>query len=146
MEKLAGEAIERSAEEILNIFINNYVLKYAYIKSPQEYERTNEFARSWEWTPLKKEFVRISKEMFYDYEKNMPTFNMKKFQHGSKYSSPEDVRNNLMEILNTREASRLWLSVTREEPYWDKFISDMFGGMLEKIITKNFKKVGFTKI
>jgi len=146
MEKAANDALEDSASEILNVFINQYVLKYAYIKSPQQYERTNEFVKSWDWTPTKRELFKLSKEMFYDYEKNMPTFNMKKFQHGSKYSSPEDVIHNLMDILNTKNASSLWLSVTRDAPYWDTFINDMFGGTLDKIITKHLKKAGFVKI
>ena len=147
MEKLATEAVEEATKEILDIFKREYVLKYVYIDNPREYERTNEFLNSFEWTTLRKISNVIVTEMFYNPD-NLPTFNADKFQHGSRFSTPEDVRDNLMHILNKKGySSSLWLSVYRDTPYWDEFIKDMFsGGELDKIITKHFVAKGFSKI
>lgn len=147
MEKLVTEALEDATDEILEVFKKEYVLRYAYIDNPREYERTNEFLDSFGWTTLRKISNTIVTEMFYNPD-NLPTFNPDKFQHGSKYSTPEDIRDNLMHILNKKGySSNLWLSVYRNTPYWDKFITDAFsGGLLDRILTKHFKARGFTKL
>lgn len=143
---LAEEALEEIAEEVLDLFKKEYISRYAYISNPQLYERTMQFRESWKWTELKKFVKTLSKEMYYD--PSGMTFNPEKFQHGSKYSTPPDVRDNLMDILNKKGySSSLWLSVYRETPYWDRFIADMFqGGALDKIIDKHFRSKGFIRI
>jgi hypothetical protein len=147
MEKAAREALEGATKEILEVFKKEYVLKYAYISNPKKYERTMEFLNSWEWEDIKKAFKSLSTVMFYNPDL-MHTFDPDRFIHGSKYSSPPDVRDNLMDILNKKGfSSSLWLSVYRDTPYWDKFIQDMFkGGLLDRILTKHFSKVGFRKV
>jgi hypothetical protein len=69
------------------------------------------------------------------------------FVHGSSFSRPNDVRDNLMDILNkSGRSSKSNLSVYRPAPYWDVFILAMFqGGKISQIISQEMKKAGFTK-
>lgn len=145
MEKLAKEALEKITDRVLEIFKRDYILKYAYIDSPKMYERTMEFEKAWDFTSLKKEINRISTELWYDSSKLITFEPEKKFIHGSKYSSPPDVRDNLPAILEGKRSS-LWMSVERRVKFWEAFINEMFDrGTLDKIITEEFKAVGFTK-
>ena len=148
MEKLVDEALEDASDEVIEIFKKDYILKYVYIDNPKMYQRTNDFLNAWNWTPIKKEINKISKEMWYN--PGMMSSNIDLYQHGSVYSRPPVVIASLMEILDKAgRSSSLWLSngVDRKEPYWKKFIEDMFkGGMLDKILAKHFSKRGFVKI
>ena len=147
MQKLAGEALEAVADRVLTEFQRDYVAKYAYTDSPAMYQRTYDFLRAWDWTPLKKELMRLSKEMWYNPGK--VDANIDKYQHGSIYSTPEIISASLMKILNKAgRSSSLWLSngVDRKEAYWEKFLEDFFaGGKLERIIFQEFSKRGFTR-
>lgn len=147
MQKLAGEAIEAAADRILTEFQRDYIAKYAYTDDPKMYERTHDFLRSWDWTPLKRELMKISKTMWYNPGKM--GYDIDKFQHGSVYSTPPVVITSLMDILNKKgRSSSLWLSngVDRKEAYFDKFLEDFFaGGKLERIIFQEFTKRGFTR-
>lgn len=148
MESLAGEAIEKATDRILTEFQRDYIAEYVYINNPKMYERTFDFVRAWDWTPIRKEMNKISTTMWYNAGKM--DYNIDKFQHGSIYSRPEVVIASLMEILDKKgRSSSLWLSngVNRKEAYFQKFIKDFFeGGKLNKILSEEFKKVGFTKI
>lgn len=145
MEKLAGEALEDASDEVLEIFKRDYIMGYAYIDDPQQYERTFEFKESWIFTDLKKQANVLLKELWYNPEK-MKTFDPDRFIHGSKYSTPNDVRDNLPAILEGKQSS-LWLSVSRKGKFWDEFIQEMFSrGELDKILTKHFSKKGFVRI
>ena len=148
IEKLAEEALEKIADRVLTEFQRDYIAKYVYIDSPKMYQRTFDFLRAWDWTPVKKEIMTLSKTMWYNPGKVSPDID--KYQHGSIYSRPEIVISSLMDILNKQgRSSSLWLSngVNRKEAYFDKFIEDFFdGGRLEKIITQEFSKRGFKKV
>jgi len=109
------------------------------------YDRTNEFSDAWNFTKLKKTATKLSKELWYD-PSYIKTFDIDKFQHGSKYSTPNFVGSNLPAILESKQSS-LWLSVSREEKFFQKFLKDMLdGGQLEKIITRHFVSGGFRKV
>lgn len=85
------------------------------------------------------------KELWYDPTK-LKTFDPDRFIHGSKYSSPNDIRDNLPAILEGKQSS-LWLSVPRKGKFWEEFIQEMFSkGELDKILTKHFSKRGFVRI
>lgn len=145
LEKLAGEALNDASDEVLEVFKNNYIMGYAYIDNPREYERTFEFKESWEFKDLKKEANSLLKELWYN-PNNMKTFNPDKFIHGSRYSKPNDIRDNLPSILEGKRSS-LWLSVDRKGKFWEEFIKKMFdSGELEKILTKHFSKRGFIRV
>jgi len=145
MEKLAGEALEDASDEVLEIFKRDYIMGYAYIDNPKEYRRTFEFKEAWNFTDLKKQANTILKELWYDPAK-LKTFDPDRFIHGSKYSSPNDIRDNLPAILEGKQSS-LWLSVPRKGKFWEEFIQEMFSkGELDKILTKHFSKRGFVRI
>ena len=139
-----GNALEDITDEVLEVFLEDYIWKFAYIDDPQKYQRTNQFADAWEFTDLKRHAYTVSKELFYN-EAKLTTFNPRKFQHGSKYSSPPDVRNNLPAILEGKRSS-LWISVERKVKFWERFIDDMISkGELTKIIDKHFRKIGLVR-
>lgn len=141
------QILDAITERVIRIFKNEYILKYVYIPNPKMYERTMNFLDAWEWTPTKKQGARIIREMFYN--PDVVKANIPKYQHGSIYSTPEDVSHLLMEILDKRgRSSSLWLSngVNRKEAYFKKFIADMLsGGELSKIMDEEFIKRGFIK-
>jgi hypothetical protein len=155
LEKIAEEAIEATADEVLEIFRRDYILKYVYeshmpnqVYHNKTRKATFEFRDAWEWTMLKKVANTLMKELWY----NPATLghDITTYLHGSKYSSPEDVRENLMDILNkTGRSSRLWLSSTAVRPvaYWDKFLSDMVdSGKLKTILDKQFSNRGVSRL
>lgn len=145
MEKLAGEALEDASEEVLSIFKNKYIMGYAYIENAKQYSRTFEFREAWDFTALKKQANTLFKELWYN-PSEMKTFDPDRFIHGSKYSSPPDVRDNLPAILEGKRSS-LWLSVDRKGKFWQEFLKGMFdSGELNRIMTKHFSKRGFVKI
>lgn len=151
MEQKASEALERVAKRVIDIFKKDYILKYVYTDNPKQYTATFDFLNAWNWTPLKKEITKISKEMWYNPDLMFHSdISDGKYQHGSKYGSPPLAIKELMEILDkTGRSSSLFLSngVNRKGAYFKEFENDMFGGgMLEKIITEEFSKVGFVKI
>jgi len=145
MERLAREALEKVVEDVLEIFKRDYIMGIAYIKNPKEYTRTMEFAEAWDFTPIKSNVLSLVTELWYDPSK-MKTFDPDRFIHGSKYSSPPDVRDNLPAILEGKRSS-LWISVDREKQFWQEFMVEMFGnGTLDSIITRRFKEKGFEKV
>lgn len=146
MEEAAQKTLTGISSEVLKIFQEEYLKKIAYTKNPTIYQRTNQFFEAWDFTEVKKALNILSTELWYNSDK-LRDFDPETFVHGSKYSSPPDVRDNLQDILNKAGySSSLWLSVKRAVPYWDTFIIDMFnGGQLEKIISKHFNANGFRK-
>ena len=66
MQKLAGEALEAVADRVLTEFQRDYIAKYVYTDSPSLYQRTYDFVRAWDWTPLKIELMKLSKTMWYN--------------------------------------------------------------------------------
>ena len=145
LEELIGEALDDTAEEVLELFLTKYIDKFAYIKNPKEYSRTLEFRNSWEFSDLKRVAMSLSRELWFN-PANMKTFNPKKFQHGSKYSSPNDIRDNLPAILEGKRSS-LWISVERKVKFWEKFVEDMIDrGKLERIITRHLSKRGIRRV
>jgi hypothetical protein len=145
MEKLATEALEKVVEDVLEIFKRDYIMGMAYIKNPKEYTRTFEFSEAWDFTPIKSSLLSLVTELWYDPSK-MRTFDPDRFIHGSKYSSPPDVRDNLPAILEGKRSS-LWISVDREKQFWQEFMVEMFSnGKLDSIISKRFREKGFEKI
>lgn len=156
IEQQARKAIEAATEEVLDIFKEKYIQKMVYDshKVNARYhddtmEPTGQFKRAWMWTAISKVLNTLSTEMFYD-----PTLlrhDSSTFLHGSKYRKrgsiwSEDARETLMDILNKEgRSSSLWLSVSRPEAYFDRFIEDMFdNGELNRILTKHFTAHGFT--
>jgi hypothetical protein len=103
-----------------------------------------EFYNSWEWTQIRKLTDSLVTELWYN-PANM-SFDMDTFLHGSRYSSPNDIGENLPAILEGKQSS-LWLSVNRPIKFWQQFIADLFsGGKLDQIITKHFVSRGFQKV
>ena len=144
LEEQTAGAINDTADEVLDLFLKDYIEKFAYIDNPKMYDRTMEFKNSWEFSDLKKSAMSISRELWFN-DSKMTTFDTSKFIHGSIYSTPRDVRSNLPSILEGKR-SKLWISVERRVKFWEKFISDMFsGGKLEQILNKHFSKRGFVK-
>jgi uncharacterized phage-associated protein len=150
MEERATEALEKIAGRVLEIFKKDFVRKLVYQShgTNKVYKPTYEFEKAWQWTPLKKQVMTLSKEMYYN-----PigmTLDRDNFIHGSNFpkSSPSDARKNLADILNkSGKSSSLWVSVSRPVPYWDVFILAAFqGGMLSKIVNEEFTKVGFKRV
>ena len=151
MEEAAREALEAVTEEVLRLFKSAYIRKYVYgshgkniVYYDGSRKPTYEFEDAWVWTEIKKQLKSLVTTMWYD-PSNMK-FHMNTFLHGSKYSTPPDVRDNLPAILEGKQSS-LWLSVYRPIKFYEKFIEDMFDkGELEKIIIKHFEANGFKKI
>lgn len=148
MGELAEEAIQSASKEILELFQEDYLKDIVFNShgANKMYNRTNEFYESWDFSKIKKTLNVISTELWYNPSKM--SFDPQNFVHGSIYSSPEDVRDNLMDILNkSGYSSTLWLSVSRSLPYWTTFIMKMFsGGELERIVDKHFKAKGFVRV
>lgn len=153
IEQQARKAIEGATEEILKIFKEDYIKKMVYNshgKNVSYYngtgKATGEFENSWNWTDIKRVVNSLVTSLFYN--PDLLSHDSPTFLHGSKYSSPEDVRENLMDILNKEgRSSSLWLSVSRPQAYFDEFISSMFDdGELDKILTKHFLANGFTRV
>lgn len=155
VEKAVEEALEAITAEVLVIFKRDYVMKYVYeshmpnVKYHNNTRKpTYEFLEAWDWTALRKKVNSISKELWFDSSKL--SHDEPSYLHGSKYSTPEDVRDKLMDILNKAgRSSSLWLSSTAIRPvaYWDKFLDDFIdGGEMDRIITKHFASKGFVKV
>lgn len=155
MEKLLREVLDGITKEVIDIFKEKYIRRYVY-SSPDSHgpnkmyhggtrKPTYEFEGAWSWTPIKKQLETLSTEMWFNPSKL--TFDDSTFRHGSIYSTPEDVRASLMDILNKEGySSSLWLSVKRKEAYWNKFLEDMFSsGELGRIVSKHFLSKGFTQ-
>jgi hypothetical protein len=86
---------------------------------------TGEFFNSWELGAIVKSMPAITRELFQNWESM--TFNRDKFLHGSKYSNPNDVREDLANILNRNAdpSSSLWIAV-KIKPFWDLWLNDLF--------------------
>jgi len=145
IEKKFAKALETIADDVLKIFKADYIDKFAYIKNPKMYERTGEFREAWLFSPLKKQLMTLSKELYYDPSK-LKTFKPETYIHGSLFSNPNDIRETLPSILEGKQSSA-FLSVSRTIKFWDWFVGAMIhGGQLEKIITKHMSSAGFRKI
>jgi hypothetical protein len=151
MEKLVIEALSDATEEILDLFKKSYLKRYVYDSHGKNVsyhdgsgKPTYEFLESWEWSQIKKATNSLVTELGYHPEKM--SFDMDTFLHGSRYSSPNDVRENFPAVLEGKQSS-LWLSVNRPIKFWQQFIADLFsGGKLDQIITKHFVSRGFQKV
>ena len=146
-EKDIEKALNKVTVEVLKIFQNEFIRKYAYYnegKNKNYYDKTGEpsweFYKAWQWTSLKKMINSLVTELWYN-----PAgveFEMSKFKHGSKFSSPVNVSANMPAILEGKQSS-LWMSVPRKGKFWELFIEEMFdGGKLEKILIQKFQEVG----
>jgi hypothetical protein len=143
--------MQDATEEILAIFQRDYVRKFVYGSHGKNVsyhdgsgKPTMEFYNSWEWTQIRKLTDSLVTELWYN-PANM-SFDMDTFLHGSRYSSPNDIGENLPAILEGKQSS-LWLSVNRPIKFWQQFIADLFsGGKLDQIITKHFVSRGFQKV
>lgn len=141
------KALRAVTEDVLQRFRKDYIRRYVYEShSPNKvYKPTFEFELAWDWTQMIRTVKSISTELWYDSNK-VQTFDPKRFIHGSKYSSPNDVRDNLPSILEGKRSS-LWVSVSRPVKFWQQFISFMIqGGAMNKIVEKHFVAAGFTRI
>ncbi len=145
MEAKVGEALEKVADRVLERFKKDFLepLVFKSHDANKFYRRTGDFENAWNWTAMKKQAMTLSKEMWYD--PRLMEFDPNDFTHGSPWGG--DARETLMDILNrSGYSSSSSLSVKRPAPYWDVFILAAFqGGLLDKIITEEFKKVGFIK-
>lgn len=147
LEKEIEKAFEGITDEVMSLFKRDYIRKLVYEshgKNAKYYNGTRsptyQFMDSWVWSNIKKQANTLVRELYYNPD-NMD-FDMPTFLHGSRYSKPNDIRNNLPAILEGKQSS-LWLSVSRPQKFWEVFISDMFsGGKLENIIIKHFKSLG----
>ena len=151
MESAATEAMEAIADIVLEKFKNDYLMRYVYLDHEPNvmYQDSFEFRDAWNWTPIRKETMTLAKEMWYN--PGMLLFDMDSFKHGSLYSTPPDARAGLMDILNKEgRSSSLWLSSTSEgrtHAYWTEFIDSFVeSGDMERIVTAEFEKRGFTRI
>jgi hypothetical protein len=128
-------------------------MKYAYYNQGDNKmyhdktgEPTYDFYKAWNWTQLRKQLNSIVTELWYD--SSGVNYNRDTFRHGSKYSRPNDISDNLPAILEGKQSS-LWMSVSRKGKFWELFISEMFdGGTLEKILISELRSAGLnvTKI
>lgn len=152
MEKLAGEAIEKATIRILNK-LKEQIHKDVYTEPNLWYERTGEFESAWLWSDVKKSVNSIVAELSYN-PKGMKYIG-KDWIHGNPGRSAVE---NLADILNLAfnnykngYTSNLKFGGKHfshfRRPYWNNFIEKMFtDGGLDKILSEEFKKVGFTKV
>jgi hypothetical protein len=121
----------------------------------KEYRRTGEFKESWSMDKSNGfspsiTGVEIDNKLFYDPSNtNMPTVDLDNFQHGSQLSG--DVRLALAEIINEGKAGPFfdfthpppyWWKSPR--PFWDIFIGMLDGGLVFKLIEKEFTNLGIS--
>lgn len=150
-EESIRRAIENTTKEVLGIFQKKFIMKYAYYNSGKNEryfdetgEPTWEFFQAWNWTPVEKKINRIVSELWYN-----PAgveHIRSKFKHGSKYSRPEDVSENMPAILEGKQSS-LWLSVPRRGKFWELFITEMIdNNKLGNILKKELKSQGLNII
>lgn len=147
VESKAQIAIGKATKRILEDFKKEFIDRIVYNSHGRNafYKPTNEFRDAWEWTEISMKANMLVTELYYN--PSGMSFNAERFIHGSSWSKPPDVRDNLMDILNKRGlSSSANLSVSRPAAYWDIFIWSLFrGGMLSKILNEELKAVGFTK-
>ena len=141
MEQKLTLVLNNAAEEILEEF-KDYVQKYVYDNhgdnSVYDNPKGQEFKNNWEWTPIRKQALELSKTMFFNWEElsNRPDYfkddpyNGKVYGiHGSMVRDEDrDVRKYLPAILDKPLASSSGISVFRPQQYWKMFTQDMFNG------------------
>lgn len=146
---MVRKAIEQTTEKVLDLFQKKYLMKFAYYAGgnntryhDETGEPTWEFYKAWDWTPIRKKINSLVTELWYD--SSDVNYEPVGFAHGSKYSNPHDVSENLPAILEGKQ-SRLWMSVPRRGKFWQEFIADMFdGGKLDKMLRAELKAAGLT--
>ena len=150
IEDAARRTMEDSAKEILKLFKEKYVEKFAYVNGkPVKYPRAFEFRDAWIWGDIEKHATVLSMEMFNDWARmSKPSPRGKSpFRHTTFTSSstgwPDDSRPQMASYLNNLNTS-VWLTGNRAGGYWTKFIqSELDSGGLKRIIDKHARKYGF---
>ncbi|MCK5342478.1 MAG: hypothetical protein KAR20_03690 [Candidatus Heimdallarchaeota archaeon] len=145
IESAARRVMESAAKEILSVFKNQYVRKYAYVQGPTQYHNPNgqEFLEAWEWDEIKKVSGMLSMTMFNNWMKMTPGSRAAgDFVHSSYSKSyPDDTREYLAQWLDELKSP---ISGHRTGKYWVKFISEMLeSGKLKRIIDKHARANGF---
>lgn len=151
LEAKVREAIEKTTTKVLDIFQKKFIIEYAYYnrgKNKRYFDETGEptweFYRAWNWTPVQKKIGRIVSELWYN--PSGVEHVRDKFKHGSKYSTPEDVTDNMPAILEGKQSS-LWMSVPRRGKFWELFITEMIdNNKLKNILSAELKSVGLNVI
>lgn len=161
MKEAVRKALDGVTKDVLQIFREEYIMKMVYeehIPNSRYYNNsrtpTYEFKDAWDWSAIREDVKELSTQLWYDgstlsFDEIGDDWRNDTYLHGSRYSTPPDVRMHLMDILNKKgRSSSLWLSSTavRKRAYWTEFIKDMITrGELEKIVTKHFVANGFIK-
>lgn len=153
IDSLLEKVLNDVALELIFIF-QEYIVLYVYKNhSPNSNyydgsrEPTGQFLNAWEWTNIKRKANLLVKELWYNWE--TLDFDSETYLHGSRINSksnsqyPDDARENLPAILEGKQ-SNAWLSVKRNEKFWQQFIKDyVTKGLLKKLIEKHLRESGF---
>lgn len=148
LEEKLREAFKLITQEVYQIFMDKYVIKYVYGGHGANVayydftrEPTGQFANAWEWSEFRKVSDRFFQELWYNYE----TMDVDEdtYLHGSNYWSQTDMRKELPRIFDELIFPNFSLTVERKDPFWTTFIEDMFNsGKLKKIMNKHFLSIG----
>ena len=148
LRRVAREVVEAVSKDLLEIFINDYVVKYVYEghKPNSFYDPTGEFEHAWEFTEVKELFSEVTTELWYNWM-NMATFNdTSQYTHTSASKNwPSDTRENLADWLNRKVSSSHRFSVLRNERYWELFIQEQVRqDRIGKLFKQHFASRGIT--
>ena len=170
MEKVIEDSINEVSEKIYKTLDNNSKLRKiikrdVYVKPKNAYyaygkkQPTYEFLDAWDWLPAKKDMGKITKELFYNWQKL--SVDEENWVHGS---FDGDARENLADILNLafnnykagftsdyrwppkannpKDPKAPHFSKFRQ-PFWENFVKNLFDeGELDRMFISAFRKRG----
>jgi len=149
VEKATRSLMEDLSEEVLALFTDKYVRRYAYVYGPTKYHnpRGQEFLNAWEWTEIQQLADTLVTTMWNNPVLMTPGVRDGRFIHSSYSGSwPEDTRDMLPEYLDGQPISSIIHPGDRAGGYWSKFIKEIYNsGKLKRIINKHAKRYGFVE-
>jgi len=147
MESRARETMDAASKEILKEFLK-YVVEYVYDYDSHA-EESGSFAKSWEWSEIKKSSKSLVMEMFSDPMKmGAPDPRAEyPYRHTTFMTVGwhDDARPFLAETFDGTKFKNWIGSGNRAGGYWTKFINEQLNsGGLKKIIDKHARANGLT--
>ena len=150
MENAARSLMQDISEEILAIFTDEYVRKYAYVYGPTKYHnpKGQEFLNAWEWTEIQRMADTLVTTMFNNPEKMTVGVRDGRYIHSSYTGSwPEDTREMLPEYLDGMPISKIIHPGDRAGGYWTRFMKSFYNtSKMKRLIRKHAKKYGFVEV
>jgi hypothetical protein len=145
IEEDARIAINSVSDSVFNLFLTEYVDRFAYTKHNVRYRASGEFHDSWKLRPARKSSSGISATIVYDPSRMQ--FDASIFKHGSSIKKDDgsewgDARPYLADLLNTKGSTSSLGWNSREEAYWDAFVRDVFeSGEIDRAFALIFQGV-----